>query len=184
MENNIAAKKNIGPLYGLIAGLTLVVLMFCLYMGGVSAFMGPLGWLKYPLIILIAVLAAQKLKKLNGGYLPFAEALKIIFVVFALGFLLETIFSYILLNFIDTDFREAMTQAAMEKMAALFKRLGSSEEQIEKMMEEGSKKENYSLGKVLLGYGLGCIISFIFALIIAAIVKKNKPVFDNNSFNQ
>ncbi|MFT3823442.1 MAG: DUF4199 domain-containing protein [Chitinophagaceae bacterium] len=179
-----ANNKGIVPLYGLFAGLAMVLIMLFLYLGGVSAFMGFLGWIKYPIIIFIAVLAAQKVKKQNGGYLQFSEAVKIVFGVFALGFLLETIFSYILLNFIDPGFRDALAQATMEKMGEMMKRFGATEEQIEKAITDGMNKNNYTLGKVFVGYGVVCIVSFIFALIVAAIVKKNKPVFDDNAFNQ
>ena len=98
-------------------------------------------------------------KKLNGGY-RLCWSIKDHICSFALGFV-ETIFSYILLNFIDTDFRSKWHRLLWKNGCFVQTPGFIGRADWKKMMEEGSKKENYSLGKALLGYGLGCIISFI-----------------------
>ena len=89
-------KRNVGITYGLITGLVLIIISLIQYLGGIKAFMSPLGYLVYIVLIVMAVLAAQKQKGLNGGFLEFPEALKVTFTVFALGLLMQTIFTFIL----------------------------------------------------------------------------------------
>src|SRR5690606_14592908 len=174
--------SNIGLSYGFIAGLLLIVFTLVLYLMGVEAFMSPISFLAYLIIIVLAILAGLKQRKNNGGWLKFSEALKITFTVFAVGFLLQTLFSYILFNFIDESFAAAVNQASLDKAEEMMRRFGAPDSEIDKAMESARGKNNFSLGNQLLGYGVMCIVFFIVSLIISAIIKKNQPEFDN-SFN-
>jgi hypothetical protein len=180
MENR---KSNTGLTYGLIGGLALSVFLLVLYLVGTSAFMSPAAWIGYIVIIAIAVLAGVRQRKLNGGYIEFGEALKVVFAVFALSFLIQTVFSYILLNYIDVPFRDALTQATMDKTEEFMRRMGMPDSEIDKALTEASKQDPSSIKNTLLGYGISLIVFFIISLIIAAIIKRKQPVFDN-SFNQ
>ncbi len=175
--------SNPGVSYGLIAGLSLIVFTVLLYLGGVDFFIGGFAYLSYVIVIVFAVLAPLKKRKANGGFLPFADALKITFTVFAIAFLMQVLFNYILMNYIDTGFRDALTQATYDKMEQMMKRFGASDEQIDKQLNVAMQDNPHSLKNAMLGYGIWCIVFFIVSLIIAAIVKRNKPEFDN-SFNQ
>jgi hypothetical protein len=180
MENR---KSNTTLMYGVIGGLALSVFLLVLYLIGTSAFLSPAAWIGYIVIITIAVLAGLRQRKLNGGYIEFAEALKIVFGVFALSFLIQTIFSYILLNYIDVPFRDALTQATMDRTEEFMKRMGMSADEIDKALTEAGKTDPSSIKNTALGYGISLIVFFIISLIIAAIIKRKAPVFDN-SFNQ
>ncbi len=176
-------KTNTGLTYGLIAGLALVVFTLILYVIGVESFLGPLAWLSYVIIIVVAILAGLRQRKLNGGYLEFSQALKVTFTVFALGLLIQTVFNYLLMNYIDTAFRDALTQQTMEKMEEMLRRFGASEDDIEKAIAQGSSSDSYALKNIFLGYGVMCIVYFIVALIISAIIKRRPNNFEN-TFNQ
>ena len=180
MGNN---KGNPGVTYGLIAGLIMIVISLGLYLGGVKTFLSPIAFLSYVVIIVIAVLAGVRQKKLNGGYIEFSDALKVVFTTFAIGFLLQTLFMYILLNYIDVPFREALAQETQAVTETMMKRFGASDAQIDEALKNAAGQNNYSIGKMFLGYAIWCIVFFIISLIIAAIIKRKKPVFDN-SFNQ
>lgn len=172
--------SKVGLTYGLIGGIAMIIYTLCLYMAGIETFMNfALAFLVYAIIIAIAVMAGLKQKKLNGGYLSFAEALKTVFLTFVLAFLLSTLFNYVLLNYIDTGFRDEMTRVTIEKMETWMRKFGAPDSDIEKALEGASSADNYSFGKTLLGYGMMCIIFCIVSLIIAAIIKKNRPPFDN-----
>ena len=182
-ETTVPGKKNVALTYGLIGGLILAVYLFCLYLGGVEAMLSPISWLAHLILIAVAVMGGLAQRKLNGGHLPFAEALKTVFTICVLAFLIQTAFSYVLMNFIDTSFRDQLTVETMNKVEQFMRKLGAPEEQIEKAIEEASQKNPYSVSQVLLGFGIWCIVLFIISLIIAAIIKRNKSPFEN-SFNQ
>ena len=176
-------KGNAGITYGLIAGLVMIVISLGLYLGGVKTFLSPVAFLSYVVIIVIAILAGLRQKKVNGGYIEFTDALKVVFTTFAIGFLLQTLFMYILLNYIDVPFREALAQETLVATETMMKKFGASDSQIEEALKNSAGQNNYSIGKMFLGYAIWCIVFFIVSLIIAAIIKKKRPVFDN-SFNQ
>ncbi len=180
METGPSTKQNIGMTYGLIAGLIMIVITLVQYIGGLKLFMSPImGSVSYLVLITVAVLAALKLRKQQEGFLEFGEALKVTFTVFALALFLQTIFAYVLFNFIDVPFKEALTVESLNKTEQWMRKMGTPEAQIEKALESQQGKDPFSIGLVLLGYGTTCIAAFIFCLLISLIVRKKKPAFNN-----
>ena len=176
---NIESKTNIGLNYGLIAGLIITVITLGQYLGGLDMYLSPIGYISYLVVITMAVLAALKVRKANEGFLEFGEALKVTFTVFALALLLQTIFTFILFNYIDVPFKEAVSQEIMNKTEVMMKKFGASDSQIDAALESERSKDQFAPGRIFLGYALSCIVSFIFCLLISLIVKKSKPAFNN-----
>jgi hypothetical protein len=173
------SKTNAGLTYGTIAGLIVCVVTLLLYLGGLDMYLSPVGYVSYLVIITMAILAAMKVRKANEGYLEFGEALKVTFTVFALALLMQTIFTYILFNFIDVGFKQAVSQAVLDKTEQMMKKFGASDSQIDEALEAERGKDQFAISRVLLGYAISCIVAFIFCLIISVIVKKSKPEFTN-----
>ena len=178
MENP-SSKTNIGLNYGLIAGLVITVITLLQYLGGLDMYLSPIGYISYLVVITMAVLAALKVRKMNEGFLEFSQALKTTFAVFAIALLIQTIFTYILLNYIDVSFKEAVSQEVMDKTEQMMKKFGASDSQIDSALEAERTKDQFGLGRVMLSYALTCIVSFIFCLLISLIVKRSKPAFNN-----
>lgn len=174
MENKQA---NPGVSYGLVSGLASVIFSLILYLGGVKWFVHPVAFLGYVIPVVVAVLAGLKQKQLEGGYLDFPAALKVVFTTFVIGTVISTLFSFILLNYIDVPFREALTQETAERAHQVMQKLGAPQEAIDQAVEEMMKGNNYSFGKQMLGTAVFCIFWFIVSLIIAAVIKKKKPEF-------
>lgn len=178
METTIK-KTNPGITFGLIAGLIICVITLLQYLGGIEMYLSPVGYVSYLVVITMAVLAALKHRRENEGFLEFSQALKITFTVFAIALLLQSFLIYVLFNFIDTDFKVAVSQEVMNKTELMMKKFGASESQIEEALESERNKDQFALGRVMLGYAITCIVSFIFCLLISVIVKKSKPAFNN-----
>jgi hypothetical protein len=172
-----AGKKNMGVLYGLIHGGIAILFTLVLYLGGVKWFTHPLAWSALAIPLVVGVLGGLAQKKVNGGFLSFGEALKTVFTVFVIGTLVSTAFSYLLFNVIDVPFREALSQEAAEATAKMMERFGASQEQIDKAVEETLSGNNYTLSRQVLGFAFMSIVWFVISLIIAAIIKKDKPAF-------
>lgn len=169
--------SNIGLTYGLITGLILCIITLIQYLVGLDAYLSPIGFIAYLVLIVVAVLAGLKQKKINGDYLQFNEALKITFSVVASALLLQTLFIYVLLNFIDIPFKQALAQEALNRTEEFMRKFGTSDSKIDEMMESASQKDSFSFGSMILGYCIWCIVWFLICLVISAIIKKNKPVF-------
>lgn len=169
--------SNIGVTYGLIGGLALVMFGLLLYLSGVEWFLHPIAFTGFLIPVIVAILGGIRQRKVNGGNLSFADALKVVFLIFVISSVVSTAFNYVLFNFVDVPFREALTQAAAEKTEELMTKFGAKQEQIDQAVEETLKGNNYTLGKMSLNMAFGLIFWFIISLIIAAIIKKNKPDF-------
>ena len=86
----------------------------------------------------------------------------------------STLFTYIMLNFIDPGLLDLAREASIEAMEKLSGMMG--EEATQAAIEELEKSNPYSLPKL----GIGLLFSLVFpgaviALIIGLIVKKEKP---------
>jgi hypothetical protein len=99
--------------------------------------------------------------------------------VFVIGTLISTIFNYVLFNFIDVPFREALAQETALIQEKMMRSFGASEATIDKSVADTLSGNNYTISKILLSYALGLIFWFVISLIIAAIIKKSKPEFQN-----
>lgn len=174
MENK---HTNIGVTYGLISGLATVIFSLILYLGGVKWFVHPIAYLGFLIPIVIAVLAGLKQKKLGEGYLDFPAGLKVIFTTFVIGTVIGTLFSFVLFNYIDVPFREALTQETAERAQKMMHNFKVPQEEIDKATEDMMKGNNYDFGKLALGTAFYCILWFIVSLVIAAVIKKKRPDF-------
>ena len=66
------------------------------------------------------------------------------FTTFVIGTVISTLFSYVLFNYIDVPFREALTQETAEKAQQMMQNFGANQEQIDKATEDMMKGNNYS----------------------------------------
>ncbi|HEY8970835.1 MAG TPA: DUF4199 domain-containing protein [Puia sp.] len=179
-----SGKISIAVTCGLIAGLVLILLTTLLYLGGVNSFLGYGGWFGYLLLISAAVVAPVMKKKAQNGFLEFREALKDAFLVFVIALLLQTLFIWILMNFIDTNFRDALEQAILAKTEQLLQRFGAHQEDIDTALARQKGRNQYALSSLLLGLCVSYVVFFLISLVIAAIVKRKKPEFHDTAFKQ
>jgi len=169
--------KQSNPLvqFGIISAVVGILVYVILYLGGVKLFMSPVAYIGYAIPIVFAVLACLKQKKNDGGFLEFSKALKISFGVFVITAITTTIVSYVLMNYIDKEFSEAMQQASMEMTEKMMKKFGAPQDSIDKAIAEASKSNPFSASKMALGFAFSCIFWFLISLIVALIVKKKNP---------
>lgn len=58
----VRKNSNIGLLYGLITGLVICIITLIQYLAGLNAYLSPVGYLVYLILIVMAILAGQKQK--------------------------------------------------------------------------------------------------------------------------
>lgn len=158
--------------WGLIISIANIVYSTIINMSGLwkNSMLGMIGFL---ILIGGIVLALREFKTNNNGFMDFGEG-------FGLGTLMSTIvgmlgsaFSLIYTKFIDTTMMEQIKDFQVEKMEAQ----GLTDEQIEQALEMGAKFS--SPGMVfIIGVIMYLVLGAIFSLVISAIMRKSKPVFD------
>ncbi len=178
MEQTIVEKKtNVIVQYGLMAALGSILFFVVLYLGGTAFFGSPAAFLSYVIPIGFAVFACIKAKRENEGFLPFRSALKICFGIFVLSAFATSLLSYILFNFVDPTFKESMLQLTIENTQKLMAKFNTPQDVIDKQIQGMLSKDMFSLGSITQSFVFGCVFWFVIALIVAAIMKKNKPEF-------
>jgi len=170
----IKGETSILTQYLVIGSVVGLLIYIGLYLGGAEMMTSSVAYLSILISIVIAAVACTAQKKRNGGFIEFPEALKISFGVMALSSFVVTIFSYFLMNYIDTDFKVATERETLIMVEKMMKRFGAPQTEIDKAMAEAAKKDNYSLSNMLLSFVLYCFFWFFVSLIVSSIVKKKK----------
>lgn len=162
--------------YGLISAAAAVLVFVVLYILGAEYFMSPVAWISsYFIPIVFAVMGCIQVKKKNNGYLNFNEALKVCFGVLVITGIVSTIVSYFIFNYLDVAFAERMKQLTIEKSQEAMARFNVPESEMEKAMDKIAEQDIFSFASLMKSFAYACILYFIEALIIAAIIKKKKP---------
>lgn len=122
--------------------------------------------------ITMQYMAMSEYKKLNGGFMSYGEGLGLGTLTVATSSLVSILYDTIYKKFIDTNIAKRMLDMTEEQ----YQKMGMSEAQITESMEKAEQMNNSGLS-FLFGILGAMLIGFIIALIVSAIVKKDKPVF-------
>jgi hypothetical protein len=132
--------------------------------------------LSYFVYLIIAVgiyLAMNDFKKENHGYMSYGQGLGLGTLKSVIVGLIGGFYSFAYMKFIDPTITEQMMKKAVEEM----EKKGMPDDQIDQAMEYS--KMFMSPGVLFVIGVIGMLfIGFILSLIIAAIVKKDKSVFE------
>lgn len=162
-------------LYGLIGGLIGILVTVIMYTGGVDLWFNWMlnnSW--FVISLGLGIYAALQIRKLNDGHLSYQTGLKYIFGVMIVTLFIVFVTHYILMNFIDPSFADAVTVRSAEMYADAYRKFGMKEADIERLMDDITSYNNYSLGKIAIAFGVTAIWCFIIAAIATLFVKKNK----------
>lgn len=172
MTENQPSVMSVALKYGFITALVGVVYSLILMITD----LGDNRWLStLAYIILIAgmVLAMKQYKASNYGYMSYGQGLGIGTIVSGIFGLLSGIFTWIYTTYVDPEYMDRM----MLKQEAAMLEQGLSQEQIDAAMEVTQNFQGPLV--MILGATIGAIvIGFILSLIIAAIMKNNRPEFE------
>jgi len=171
--------KREGIKVGIINGLIALTLMYGSYYMGMDVFINQQYLNTFlPYMIIVLLITGFQLRKKNGGYLSFKQAMQFTFMSYVIAAILIAIGTYILFNLIDKDLTEKSFVLGLEKTRALMERMGASDEEIERTLERmENEKTETGFKTILLGTGLGLIWDFVKSLLISLIIRKEKPAF-------
>jgi len=166
-------KPSIVLLYGAIAAGVMIGFTLVTWRGGPEAFIGRAGYIKYILLIGIALVAGIAARKQNDSYLEFRQALKIIFGVMVIGMAVQTLSAWLLLC-IDTKFKHQLMPVLIAQTEATYRSFKFSDEDITRMVEQVKAGDPFSLWNMLGGLARIYIILFLVSLGLAAAVGQRK----------
>jgi hypothetical protein len=163
-------------LYAGIATLGMIVVTLGTYKAGPVSFLKlTVDWM-YLIPLACGVIAALVRRKRQGGYLEFRNALRIIFGILVLAVALQGVFTWLLVNVIDPHFGEALRPVWLANTEAAYRRFGMPDDEVRRNIDSLKNTNPFSLGSIMLGLARVYIVGFLITLILAAIVKRKKPV--------
>lgn len=171
---------NEGVKYGVICGLSAVLLMYGSWAVDINTFTSVMFASTFiPYMIIILLVGGFAVRKLNGGYLNFQEGLKFNFLAYAVAAVIIAIGTYILYNIIDQTLTEKSAQIGLEKTRAMMEKFGAAEEDIEKTMANSAESmKQTGLKEILMGTGLGLIWDFVKSLLLTLVIRKEEKFED------
>jgi hypothetical protein len=126
------------------------------------------------LVMLFGVLyfAFNEYKSLNGGFMTFKEGLGLGTLTVTTGGLISVIFD----NFYKKVIDPSLIEQQIEMITEQYESMGLSEAQIDEAIQKVEATTNSGLA-IVWGVLGAVVFGFIASLIMAAIMKKDKPVF-------
>ncbi|MDE0472268.1 MAG: DUF4199 domain-containing protein [Ekhidna sp.] len=163
---------------GLIIGVIGIIISLLLYIVDVALFAN--WWLIIILgvvnLILITVFGI-KYRNENGGFITFKESYIYSVISMIVLVLIGTIFSYVLFNIVNPDLPEIIADIAVENAEAMMEKFETSEDIMDEAIEKSRQDtlDGFTPAGILKGGGIRILVNLAVCLIIAAIIKKNKP---------
>lgn len=158
--------------WGVIAGVVYMIYTTVLYLTELFG-NSSLGFISFALAIVFIVLAMREFKTLNNGFMSYGEGLSVGTLVSAISGLISSTYGLVYTTFIDPT----IPQKLQDKIQEQWEAQGMTDEQIEQA--SGMMQWTQSPGITFFFGILAAIIGgLIISLIVAAILRKNKPVFE------
>ena len=166
---------------GLIIAIVFIVISLIMH------FIDPMmaytsAWVSLLLMVVfigLLVYAGITIRKEAGGFWTFGEAFKSFLVMSLIICATSTLYNILLMGVIDPSLPEKAGAAIDEKASQFMLSMGMSEEQVEQEMAKNPGVERLTVNakNTITSFGVMLAIYGLLSLILAAILKKNPPVF-------
>lgn len=158
--------------YGILTAIGIMVFTTIVNVSGQSQNKW-LAIVSYIIMIVGIVMAMKEFRETNRGFMGYGEGLGLGSLTSAVLGLLASVFAMIYIRFIDTTIMTQMLDKARSDM----EKQGLDDAQIDNYMEISQKFSSPGImfASMVFGY---LLIGFVFSLIIAAIMRREKPVFE------
>ena len=177
MENEYKADYGLLAKNGALMGALMGVVTILMYViSEPSLANGILGMVFLLVYVIIFGVLGVKYRNQMGTYMTYGQAYGAIFVMIFVASIVNTVFSILLYNVIDTELGGRLTEITVQTTEDMLRKFGAPEDQIQQSIQAARETDNYSLSNLLLGgvIFLGVIGNAIVTLVLAAIAKK-KP---------
>ena len=166
--------------FGILAGLLFTIINFACWWAGIEIFSTFLLWYSWlPVIFIIVLTGAFFRRKQLGGYMSFKEGITFCFLAYLIFEVFYAITTLVLFRFIDPQLQEKVFAVVVEKTRKFMEGIGAPDSKIEDALEKAKagNQSKYTVGQVVMGFGLALLFDFVKSLIIAAIAQRRRPEF-------
>jgi hypothetical protein len=178
---NEIIKKN-GINFGVILGVIGIVSQMTVYAsGGISKENAILNsviqfvfWAAY---LIVRIIQCNKIKKEFNGFISLKELFTTLTVTIIIGILISQSFTYLFNNFIDVEYGNTLNEFMNEQQIVAQNAMKSFTKVTSEDLKKIAETNNFSILNILQGTLIAFLLSSVMNLILAAIFKKNQPVF-------
>ncbi|MFY7988490.1 MAG: DUF4199 domain-containing protein [Flavobacterium sp.] len=178
---NEIIKKN-GINFGIILGVLGITSQMIVYaMGGISKENAILNsvlqfvfWLAF---LITRIVQCNKTKKEFNGFISLKDLFTTLTITVTIGILISQFFTYALNNFIDAEYGNTMNEFMNEQQIVAQNAMKSFMKVSSEDLKKIAETNNFSILNILQGTLIAFLLSSLMNLILAAIFKKNQPVF-------
>ena len=159
--------QNVWFKYGVLTGLALIGTSIALF------YLLELGLFTQAAVIYIVslifmIIAGLEFRKNNQNVILYGEAFKVTFLTTIVGFAISSIFSFVLIKYIDTELLDVLVEKYSASTQNLMSSMGAPEEEINKALS------GVGMIQSLLS---NAVISAILAAIVSIFLRKDeKPM--------
>jgi|SRR5581483_7958621 len=187
LENTI---RKTAAIKGLILGLILLAMSIIFYymlisgiMVGTTIIIASL-FFSFIIPIGIALLFGFNLRKSIGGYWTFRQATTGMFIMFAICYVMQVVGKDVVFaRLVEPDMVKKTQAAMMDASTVMWKKSGAKQADIDQkkadIQKEFNDQSNITVGGIIQSYVITLIFLFLFALIFAAMLKKNPPEYSS-----
>ncbi len=161
----------------MLAGISILLLLVIYLINGALFANMWVGLTIMLFSLVLVVVFGINYRKQIGGFISFKNAYVFSLVLLIVAGFISQIFNYILFNFIDPDLVNIVTDAAVENTESLMERFNAPQSDIDEALERTEKQmaNQYTIGGIAKGFGIGILIYLFISLITGAIIKKKNP---------
>src|SRR5690606_3701720 len=138
------------------------------------------GGISFVLMIALSAYFAVLLRRVAGGFWNFRQALKGIIIMLDITVIISTV-GGALFNWVNPEPQQDVVDKTINLTIETMESIGADDDLIDKQVADLEKQRDelreFSIGQNLKGLGVALIMYFIFALILAAILKRERPAF-------
>lgn len=137
------------------------------------------GFVGLAVLLIVIVMGVKEVRAAQEGFISLSEALFTAFLIYVIASLLNTVFNYVLFNWIDTNLPMLLKEKAIETTVEMMQKFGASEEDINKTLEQmDDKMDLASASTMFWNFLKGSAFGFVISFIIALIMKRKRPIFE------
>ena len=171
MEEEVqeASTKSVSIKWGMINGLISIIFFVVVDFAG-QAGNQALSWIGGVIFLVLLIFAHKEFKNDGDGYMSFGQGLGIGTLVALISSLISSVFTFIYVSFINTNFIDAIREKSIADMEAK----GQSQAQIDQAMPFVEMFTSPA-AMLIMGVLMGVLFGFIISLIVTIFTKNQDP---------
>lgn len=168
--------------FGLMIGVASILLNILLYVYDPILLLGAGSWIGLIICIYFMVKSVSVTRSENGGFLSLSESFKSSWLAYVLGSFISSIFMFILVNYIDPSLIESIRDAQIDALKQTSQLFNYSENQLEELISAIKDTNPSGLAQIAVTIPVSFLFpGAILAIVIAAIMKRNRPDQSNST---